>query len=565
METEKKPEKKLKKALSPGVIFKMMEKHFAPILKAHHYIRTAVSFYAKVQGDILISIQFACADNPARIKFCAQPYWSLDGLISNHKWYTFDGEIDSALAALDPVPEEQNTFDRFDRSSAERYFQQLGERFAKYLLPALERMTDFENYFREASAYDPDGRRLPQAVLRYCAIKDGNYYRFLKHREKYEACLNAFRSSASTELSPEQIEAEIERADGSWKRIYAELWEAAENNTDPASFLPVHEALCDRMQDVVWEKEHLPVGKYDSPEWRELLKPVKISVRLQRKFEPILLEQGFTRRKNGYFRLQGSLVQGVVLRPLMPFVVGIVSKPYWNFEKTDFAANSDWMSHRDLNMIIRAIDPDTRLGRGYAPGDPFQIEAEIDGQLAVFVKEVLPLMNEMTGLNEYLSAPEYMRRLSDTDLMAASLQDGNYDFFMQFIAKKKEWLNERREKDIVRYTEEPRKLEKEIAQVKKEIAEMEAAGEESGPELRSSLAFFEMRYRDETETDPTERADREWRQRFAALERDYALFLDGMAAGKSPEECFGDLFRKQCQTAKSHVENGLKVSIEKDW
>ena len=94
---------------------------------------------------------------------------------------------------------------------------------------------------------------------------------------------------------------------------------------------------------------------------------------------------------------------------------------------------------------------------------------------------------------------------------------------------------------------------------------MEAAGEEPGPELRSSLAFFEMRYRDETETDPTERADREWRQRFAELERDYALFLDGMEAGKSPEECFGDLFRKQCQTAKSHVENGLKVSIEKDW
>lgn len=557
-------EKKLRRAVSDHTIFKLMEKSFAPVLKAHHYIRSANCYY-KLQGEIMINIMFACYDQPAQVKFCAQPYWALDGWVSNKKWYQLDGAIDNVLAALDPVPEEQNSFDRFDKASAEQYFQQLGERFAKFMLPVLDRMTDFENYFREASAYDPDGHRLPQAVLRYCAIKDGNYRRFLHCREKYEACLNAFRVSASTELSAEQINAEIERADSAWKKIYAQLWEAVETNTDPASFLPVHEALCDRMQEVVWKEEHLPVGKYDSPAWRELLKPVKLSVRLQRKFEPVLLEQGFTRIQNGYFRVQGSLVQGVVLRPLTPFIIGIVSEPYWNFGKTDFAANADWMSKRHLDLIIHELDPNTRLGRGYAPGDPIEIEAEIDGQLAAFVERILPQMNGMTGTSEYLSAPEYMRRLSHTDLMAASLRDGNYAYLDQFLEKQKEWIHDRREKDIVKYSNEPMRLHKEIDGLKKDIAEMEAAGEEPDPMLLMMLESYEAEYRQAMEVDPQARADANRRERIADLEQEYALFLDGRSAGKSPEECFGDLFRKHCQAAKSHVENGLSVSIEKEW
>lgn len=256
-------------------------------MKAHQFIRSANCYY-KLQGEILLNIQFACYDTPARICFCAQPYWVLDGWIGNDRpnvhnhWCWFDGDIADVLAVLDPVSVEQNTYNRFDRASVERFFEQLGERFQKYLFPALERMTDFENYFREVSAFHPNGTMIPSVVLRYCAIKDGDYQRFLRYREQYEACLNAFRNSASGKMSPEQIEAEATRALVAWKQKYAQLLEAVESGRSPECFREEHDALCEKMQDTLWKWEHLTVGKYDSKAWREMLKPVKLSVRLKR-------------------------------------------------------------------------------------------------------------------------------------------------------------------------------------------------------------------------------------------------------------------------------------------
>lgn len=206
-------------------------------MKAHQFIRSANCYY-KLQGEILLNIQFACYDTPARICFCAQPYWVLDGWIGNDRpnvhnhWCWFDGDIADVLAVLDPVSVEQNTYNRFDRASVERFFEQLGERFQKYLFPALERMTDFENYFREVSAFHPNGTMIPSVVLRYCAIKDGDYQRFLRYREQYEAYLNAFRNSASGKMSPSRSKQRLRALWWLGNRNMLNFWKPS-NRADP--------------------------------------------------------------------------------------------------------------------------------------------------------------------------------------------------------------------------------------------------------------------------------------------------------------------------------------------
>lgn len=283
------------------------------------------------------------------------------------------------------------------------------------------------------------------------------------------------------------------------------------------------------------------------------------------KFEPILLEHGFTRLKNGYFRLHGIHLQGGVLLGREPFVIGLVSAPYWNFAETDFAADSEWMRRYTLDDVLRQIDPATQLGRGYAPGDPFAIEAEIDGQLACFTNSVLPLLNGMTGLDEYLAVPGYMRRLTEVDLMAVCLRDENFDFALGIVDAAKQNLNERREEQLRDLEEKPKRLQNEIEELKKEIAELKAEGEEPDPMLCMMLEVNEQQYESMIRFNPVAHADETWRKEYAALEKRYALFLDAVSAGKTPEECLASIFRQHCEAAKVHVEAALHVSIEKDW
>ena len=167
-----------------------------------------------------------------------------------------------------------------------------------------------------------------------------------------------------------------------------------------------------------------------------------------------LEKQGFAYRYNMFYRLNGTILQGIALDSLQyHYYIRYTQFPYWCYR----------LIFKDTPVKKRywVISGECKLSREFLPNTPTENENAMRSAFELFKEDILPTMNKTFNEQTFLNAP---RRYFSQEtakpyaLMSISCEDGNWNYA-------KQWLDLRLKEDEIsvnkrlgRYPQEPQDL-----------------------------------------------------------------------------------------------------------
>jgi len=157
-------------------------------------------------------------------------------------------------------------------------------------------------------------------------------------------------------------------------------------------------------------------------------------------FDPVLKQEGFTRKGILYYRKVGRMLQGIKLKPINPCMIDFISLPFWLLKKQRSFSIEDLTKGYWVESGGGSIFPSAEF---YYKKDEDEYNIQNMKKILELVQRyVLPYLNRMSNEETYSQSSLYgYQRLNQPDLTGEPLVRSGEDSCAEMILYNRYYLN----------------------------------------------------------------------------------------------------------------------------